>query len=56
MERKIVQISAVPGNSDSLWGDVYALCDDGTVWAASCGAHIEHASWYQLPPIPQPSL
>ena len=54
MERKIVQISAVPGSTEALWGDVYALCNDGTVWVAACGPQIESANWYQLPPIPQP--
>ena len=41
--RKVVQIAASTGL------DVFALCDDGTVWMVASGS-----TWAQLPAIPQP--
>lgn len=43
--RKIVQINSC-GNRDSGI-EIYALCDDGTMWDLSGG------QWVQFPPIPQ---
>ena len=40
--RKVVQIAASTGL------DVFALCDDGTVWMDAS------RTWHQLPAIPQP--
>ena len=44
-KRKIIQIAASAPN-------VYALCDDGTVWGKFDGG-LTH-EWYQLNLIPQP--
>ena len=43
--RKIVQISAAPVNAVPTT-EVFALCDDGSVWALWKG-------WSRLPDIPQ---
>jgi hypothetical protein len=45
--RKIVQITAVPG-ADNGESSIYALCDDGTLWALS-----HSGQWHELPAIPQ---
>ena len=49
--RKIVQIAAtapVSGTNLVAPGALYALCDDGTVFA-----RVGPSEWEQLPPIPQ---
>jgi hypothetical protein len=52
MTRKIIQISAIP-DSEHNWPGVYALCDDGSLWAINYCPAVTTA-WWQLPPIPQP--
>jgi hypothetical protein len=50
--RYATQISAVCNAEDIL--NVFALCNDGTIWRGSgTPSHIP-VPWRQLPPIPQP--
>lgn len=35
--RKIIQIEAVPDTKDSLMVDLFALCEDGTIWRRGVG-------------------
>lgn len=55
MSRKVIQIATMPESRAS--GDVsvtavlYALCDDGTMWAIS---YDEWNDWREVKPIPQP--
>jgi hypothetical protein len=55
MPRKIIQIatSSMPGTEHvcAPCVDVYALCDDGTVWEYERMS--AYPKWVQLPDIPQ---
>lgn len=47
-KRKAVQLAAVT-QSGATYPDLFALCDDGTIWQM-----LNHESyWQQLPDIPQ---
>lgn len=56
-ERKIIQIAAIPcsrieiGPYSAVYhkSEVYALCDDGTLW----GRTTDHQEWEKIAPIPQ---
>ena len=55
--RKIIQISATAHDgagdeASACW--IYALCDDGSVWAMN-GYGGSKKRWFMLPPIPQPT-
>lgn len=57
MNRKIVQITAVPwtdcsesGNSYTSHIELFALCNDGTVWFRNAGGG---GPWVQIQPIPK---
>ena len=52
MSRKIVQITT---NQDpGEVGELFALCDDGTVWVLSSPAHGRVTEqWIQIPNVPQ---
>ncbi len=59
MSREIIQISAaaIPENPDTYGHTyLYAMCDDGTVWAIDTvvndGDPVE-PKWMQIPPVPQ---
>lgn len=45
-KRKVVQISAT--NMKNEYADIYALCDDGTIFAS-----YNKSGWEKLPEIPQ---
>jgi hypothetical protein len=47
-ERKVIQIAATAGTNAE--GELFALCDDGTVWTLTYAGQ-----WHQLPAIPQPN-
>lgn len=57
--RKVIQIttSAVPSapGEHGWWDNLYALCDDGSVWVKDCPAQIDENSpeWRRLQDIPQ---
>lgn len=56
-QRKVIQIATMPESRFKASGDVsvtaaiYALCDDGTMWAIS---YDEWNDWREVKPIPQP--
>jgi hypothetical protein len=58
MTRKIIQIqvAATIDRYDVQYDDVYALCDDGSVWRILSntkeGCHFWDTGWHMLPPIP----
>lgn len=52
MERKIVQIAAAAGDLKAHQ-KMFALCDDGSVWAYSYSPGNENWNWKLIPPIPQ---
>jgi hypothetical protein len=56
--RKIIQISTRPLTDDLDLDNtqVYALCDDGSLWTMedSTISQLSSKEWRQLPPIPQP--
>lgn len=43
--RKVIQITAMP---TTTYGQLYALCDDGTIW------HLRLHTWQKIEGIPQP--
>ena len=47
-KRKAVQLIALPLQGQT-WNELYALCDDGTIWH-----RIEPQKWSQSLDIPQP--
>lgn len=47
-KRKVVQLIALPLQGQT-WNELYALCDDGTIWQ-----RIEPQKWSQSLDIPQP--
>lgn len=54
MKRKIIQISAcspMESQSHQTAIEVFALCNDGTVWANDCST--TESEWWQLPKISQ---
>lgn len=52
--RKIIQIAAVYDLNDEM-DVVYALCNDGTLWAIFPGSGMRtRNNWIELPKIPQP--
>lgn len=54
MTRKIIQISATKGAYEDYDEDnVFALCDDGTLWCLWRSSEENEGKWYALPPIPQ---
>jgi hypothetical protein len=58
MTRKIIQIqvAATIDRYDVQYDDVYALCDDGSVWRILSNTkedcHFWDTGWHMLPPIP----
>jgi hypothetical protein len=46
---KIIQIAVSSGSSGQLPDNVYALCDDGTVWRFAI--KLNNQRWDPLPPI-----
>ncbi len=51
MTRKIIQFQVIP-ETDHMNFSVYALCDDGTIWAT----FKDHSEWVQMDQIPQQEL
>lgn len=45
--RKIIQLTATAGTNAE--GELFALCDDGTVWTLTYAGQ-----WHEMPAIPQP--
>ncbi len=53
MTRKIIQIVATPDSTD-YYAQLYALCDDGTVWNTSIKElPDEEINWKQIKNVPQ---
>jgi len=46
--RKVIQITISAGDN---WTEVYALCNDGTIWSEATPSN--EFIWTKLPPIPQ---
>ena len=46
--RKIIQISIA---AIEEWTEIYALCDDGTLWSETVPS--QKFEWTPIPPIPQ---
>lgn len=54
--RKIVQIAAIPEAPNDVGECLYAVCDDGTVWAfrSQLASEIRYEKkWRRLPDVPQ---
>lgn len=53
-ERKVIQIACLPADSSafhhSTLATLYALCDDGTIWAVN-----SETPWHEVGPVPPPS-
>lgn len=49
---KIVQITAIP-ETDRSYEHVYALCDDGAMWALTRSRFGPEWNWYKVPAIPK---
>ena len=55
--RKVIQITA-NSEGDNTEAHVFALCDDGTMWACAQWGYANKpggGSWVLMPPIPQPA-
>jgi hypothetical protein len=57
MTRKIIQIqvAATIDSCDDKYDDVYALCDDGSVWRILSNTDEDRlwdTGWHMLPPLP----
>lgn len=52
--RRVVQICAIP-ETDGNYCTVYALCDDGTIWA-KVPRPDNGAEWMQVVGVPQPEI
>jgi len=48
-KRKIIQITSLP-ESEQFFGTIYALCDDGTVWARTISGGKKEWKQIDLPP------
>lgn len=52
-KRKIIQITAATsGHKNEMYPQLYALCDDGTLWARIFDWN-SVAKWSRIEPIPQ---
>ena len=52
MKRKIIQIAATPDTTD-YYSELYALCDDGTVWRKTIRPSDEDTKWKHIEDVPQ---
>lgn len=52
--RKIIQIASASETADR-YAQIYALCDDGTVWRMVAREPESACAWAPLPNVPQPS-
>ena len=52
MKRTIIQIAATPDTTD-YHPELYALCDDGTLWQRSMKGPAEHRKWTKVDDVPQ---
>lgn len=53
MDRKPISIAAVP-ETDNFHTQLFALCDDGTIWTNYFNRSLDKwDKWTELPPIPQ---
>ena len=52
MKRKIIQITATP-DTDDYYAQIYALCDDGTVWRKTINPSGEDGKWKPIENVPQ---
>lgn len=51
MKRRAIQIT-VTQETDARYGELFAICDDGTIWSMTFrGTELD--PWVELPPIPQ---
>lgn len=54
LNRRVTQICAIP-ETEGSYCTVYALCDDGTIWAKV--ARLDNgAEWGQVTGVPQPEI
>lgn len=54
-KRKIIQITAAgAGGDENPDIELYALCNDGTVWVQLYDFKVKETYWKQIYPIPQP--
>jgi hypothetical protein len=54
MKRKIIQISTIP-DTNEYYAELYALCDDGSVWHKTIRMTGEDGGWKLVEDIPQPN-